>query len=480
MTTLFCNKRGDQRFWDEVATVEVNGVQDTIANHFKKATETSELIIDGFKYERKFARSFYNLMWVKYLDQNPVLIQVASRYRNYAGNSADVISTYIKDSRAAVVEDEDMKEFVRQMRANARGAKSSNTQVNAVNTNSVQQQINTDENIITIALTGHRPEKLDGYNLYSPFYIELAKQLRSIVLQYLSVGKRVHMITGMALGADTLWALVGLKLKQQGYAVTLEAAIPCAEQYSRWAKEDQDRWHDIVKKADKVTYVSNKPYSGYLMQKCSEYMVDQCEVLVSVWDGTKSGTKNCIDYMKKCNGIDGMSFVDDKNNRNICHISINPNQIKKGLGSSLIYVDGDLLASDCDIIMHQANCQSVMNAGIAKSIRQKYPDAFLVDKADPRSPEERLGGYTSVTEDGRTIVNLYGQFGYGRGENYTNYGALEHALYTFLSTVEGTPKIGLPYNMGCGLAGGDWNVVESILKRITQTTDHKFYIYKLN
>lgn len=480
MTTLFCDKKGDHRFWDEVASIDVSGVQNTIANHFKNATETDELIIGGYNYEKKYARSFYNLMWVKYLDRNPALVQEASKYRKYSGNAADVIRTYIKESRAAVMQDEDMVALIKQMNAN----KSANTPVNTTSTNVMQQPINIDENIISIALTGHRPEKLDGYNLYTPFYIELAKQLRSIVLGYLSAGKKVHMITGMALGADTLWALVGLKLKQQGYSVTLEAAIPCAEHYSRWKKEDQDRWHDIVKKADKVTYVSNKPYKGYLMQKRNEYMVDQCDALISVWDGTEGGTKNCLDYMAKCmgyeNGINDWYAIYNEDNRSIIHKNIDPNKIKEQLSSSLVYINGDLLKSDCNIIMHQANCQSVMNAGIAKSICAMYPDVRLTDKCDPRSPQEKLGDHTAVVEDNRTIVNLYGQFGYGVGVQHTNYGALESALRSFLQTVNGTPKIGVPYNMGCGLAGGDWKVVESILDKVAKETGHKIHIYKLN
>ena len=118
MTTLICNKRGDQRFWDEVATVEVNGVQDTITNHFKKATETDELIVSGYHYEKKYARSFYNMMWVKYLNLHPELVQEASKYRKYTGSPADVIRTYIKESKAAVMQDKEMVELIKQMKAN--------------------------------------------------------------------------------------------------------------------------------------------------------------------------------------------------------------------------------------------------------------------------------------------------------------------------------------------------------------------------
>jgi uncharacterized phage-like protein YoqJ len=35
------------------------------------------------------------------------------------------------------------------------------------------------------------------------------------------------------------------------------------------------------------------------MQKRNEYIVDNSSLLLSLWDGTSGGTKNCLDYAKK-------------------------------------------------------------------------------------------------------------------------------------------------------------------------------------
>ena len=40
------------------------------------------------------------------------------------------------------------------------------------------------------------------------------------------------------------------------------------------------------------------------------------------------------------------------------------------------YVQGDITKSDCDIICHQVNCQGVMNSGVAKAIREKWPEVY--------------------------------------------------------------------------------------------------------
>lgn len=148
----------------------------------------------------------------------------------------------------------------------------------------------------------------------------------------------------------------------------------------------------------------------------------------------------------------------------------------------LIYKNGDLLKSDCTVIMHQANCFSVMGAGIAKAIADKYEEAYLADKGLELTPEDRLGKYSIAYENGITIVNLYGQFNFGAGLK-TNYEMLENAIDKFFTDYKednkvNLSKIGVPYKLGCGLAGGDWNIVKSILERQSCKHSLDIYIYK--
>jgi hypothetical protein len=48
----------------------------------------------------------------------------------------------------------------------------------------------------------------------------------------------------------------------------------------------------------------------------------------------------------------------------------------EGLIVMVKIVKGDLLKSDCQYIAHGVNCQGVMNSGIAKQIRDKYPEVL--------------------------------------------------------------------------------------------------------
>jgi O-acetyl-ADP-ribose deacetylase (regulator of RNase III) len=157
----------------------------------------------------------------------------------------------------------------------------------------------------------------------------------------------------------------------------------------------------------------------------------------------------------------------------------NPEVVKM----SLVVVKGDLLQSDCHVIAHQANCFSSMEAGIAKQIKQIYPEAYQADRDFPYPPEERLGKISVAKVDtNRYVVNLYGQYHYDGPGPKTDYAALEKALIEMFDyDYEGinNPKFGVPFNIGCGLAGGNWGIVSEILDRVSEQFKQTIYAYKL-
>ena len=148
-----------------------------------------------------------------------------------------------------------------------------------------------------ICITGHRPDKLYGYNLNDPRYKELFKLFKELLIE----NNCTEAITGMALGADILFALVVIQLKCEGYNIKLHCAIPCKNHSKLWNKDSQVLYNNILKNADIVKLVSDEEYKPYLMQKRNEYMVDNADKVIAVWDGSKSGTYNCIKYAKKQN-----------------------------------------------------------------------------------------------------------------------------------------------------------------------------------
>lgn len=145
-------------------------------------------------------------------------------------------------------------------------------------------------------------------------------------------------------------------------------------------------------------------------------------------------------------------------------------------------IKGDLLKSDCDVIIHQANCFATMRSGIAKQIVAKYPQVAVVDKnfKVPIGSRNRLGTYSGFkTSNDVTIVNMYSQYNYGRGKLQTDYQAMEKAFVKIMLEVNGK-KVGLPYQIGCGLAGGDWEIVYNLLEKVSNELGRDIYLYKFN
>lgn len=173
-----------------------------------------------------------------------------------------------------------------------------------------------------VVVTGHRPKTLNNiYDLKDQLYINIGFKIRNLLLeklQNLKEDEKLELVTGMALGIDTVFALVGLKLKREyGDKVRIHCVLPCNGQESRWRSIDKERYCNILKKADTVKYVSNKAYADKTtMLKRDEYMVDliskssQEGMLLSVWNEVKSGgTWYTVNYA---------------NRNNINHINIHP------------------------------------------------------------------------------------------------------------------------------------------------------------
>ena len=140
-----------------------------------------------------------------------------------------------------------------------------------------------------LSATGHRPNKLGGYSAYA------LDKLRAIAYKKIEELKPEKVISGMALGWDTAVALATLQL-----GIPLVAAIPFAGQETKWFPESVRMYHRTLKRAE-VIYVSKGAYAAWKMQTRNEYMVNNSDVILAMYDGSSGGTRNCIEYAKKQN-----------------------------------------------------------------------------------------------------------------------------------------------------------------------------------
>ncbi len=148
--------------------------------------------------------------------------------------------------------------------------------------------------IENLGITGHRPDKLDGYNLRTQFY---DKMIMYFIHFYREHAVR-NVFSGMALGTDTVAALAALQLKTYESKIRLVACIPCKNHSCKWPKESRELYDKILREADEVIQVSDEEYAPYLMQKRNMYVVDNVDHMLGVWDGSRGGTANCVEYAR--------------------------------------------------------------------------------------------------------------------------------------------------------------------------------------
>lgn len=141
----------------------------------------------------------------------------------------------------------------------------------------------------------------------------------------------------------------------------------------------------------------------------------------------------------------------------------------------------DIFTVDCDIIAHQVNCRGVMGAGLAKQIRNKYP--IVYERYKNYCPDPALLGKVQVINTGTVYVaNLFAQEGFGRDKRYTDYDALNNCLSKLRDYMveHDLHTLALPYGLGCGLAGGDWNKVYNIIKDVFDNEALVVYVCRLS
>lgn len=153
---------------------------------------------------------------------------------------------------------------------------------------------------------------------------------------------------------------------------------------------------------------------------------------------------------------------------------------------SVKIITEDIFKTNCDLILHQVNCQGVMGSGIAKEIRKRMSESGFNDYRNfvLTYKEKALGSVvfalrTDSINKKQWFVHCIAQQFYGRdGKCYTDYEALQKCfITTYKFAKQHNLTVAIPYKIGCGLAGGDWNIVYQMICDIF--IDCSCNIYKL-
>lgn len=125
---------------------------------------------------------------------------------------------------------------------------------------------------------------------------------------------------------------------------------------------------------------------------------------------------------------------------------------------------GNIFNSTAQLIGHGVNLQGVMGAGIAKTVRELYPEVYEVYREACEQELFTVGGILPVkTHDNRIIVNMASQDKPGANARYD---WLEETVAATMSYMDKNnySSLALP-QIGSGIGGLEWRKVKNIIER---------------
>jgi len=151
-------------------------------------------------------------------------------------------------------------------------------------------------------------------------------------------------------------------------------------------------------------------------------------------------------------------------------------------------IERNILNNTSGIICHQVNCFA-MGKGLAGDIRRKYPVVYEeyinTLNRDKHNLKALLGCvlYVPINES-LIIANLFGQYNYKKyyddsSVRYTDYPMLSFCLDDVREyALKVNKDVHIPFEIGCGLGGGDWSTVFYIINETFSKTNINCYINK--
>lgn len=146
----------------------------------------------------------------------------------------------------------------------------------------------------------------------------------------------------------------------------------------------------------------------------------------------------------------------------------------------IVYQQGNIFENNVGltVVAHQCNCRGTFGGGIAKEIKQRFPEVDRAQKEWYKAGLQTLGAVQIVpTHTGLKISNMYAQVDFKRikGVVNTNYDALELCLQRLKLSLFPQDRLGMP-KIGAGLGGGDWNQISTIINWVFQVREVYVYV----
>lgn len=139
---------------------------------------------------------------------------------------------------------------------------------------------------------------------------------------------------------------------------------------------------------------------------------------------------------------------------------------------------GNILECNENIIVHQVNTQGIMGGGVARQLANRYinleKEYSEFCKLYNNDYNKLKGKVFKIMLEGKIIMNMFSQ-----KENFdTDYEAMKIALEEIKEYAKDfNLTVCMPYEIGCGIANGEWSEVYKIIDEVF--SDYDVTLYKL-
>lgn len=140
--------------------------------------------------------------------------------------------------------------------------------------------------------------------------------------------------------------------------------------------------------------------------------------------------------------------------------------------SNLTIIFGaDILESNAQVIAQQCNCTSKKAKGLSRSIVEKFPYADVYSEREKPSTPGTIKITGNRKKGERFVAALFAQLNPGKpqkGDSVSQRIEWFEQCLEKLARTKSLKSVAFPYNIGCGLAGGNWNTYYDILTKWTE------------
>ena len=149
--------------------------------------------------------------------------------------------------------------------------------------------------MLHISATGHRPDKLGGYENCDK-HRAIRRHMRDLLTKLRDEHGEITIYSGGALGIDQFWMEVGHFLE-----VPVVAILPFPGFDSVWPKDSRLLLQGMLDNCSEVRYTFSEQVTerskvvSALMER-NKCLIDNCDLLVAYWNGTKGGTANAVRF----------------------------------------------------------------------------------------------------------------------------------------------------------------------------------------